>query len=225
MSEYRIDRHMVAEDWPLWLLILAELAAGLILLPHLAGPVPVHFGLNGQPNRWQPAREAVLIMPLLTTVLYLVLLLGPLIDPRRRNYAAFGPTLRIVRWAIVLLLVAVQGAALASAAGTPLAGRTIPRVVAAVLLLVPGNSMGRLRPNWFFGIRTPWTLSSDEVWRDTHRLAGRCMVIAGLVAVPLVFVATLWATEASVGLLLTAVIVPAVYSYFRYRAVTSPRQR
>src|SRR5439155_2800501 len=55
-------------------------------------------------------------------------------------------------------------------------------VLMAAFLIVLGNFIGRLRPSWFVGIRTPWTLSSDAVWRRTHRLAGRLMVPAGLLA-------------------------------------------
>jgi uncharacterized membrane protein len=208
---------LAREDWPLWLLILATLGAGLVLLPRLHAPVPVHWGVDGKPNGFEAPLTAVLVQPLVAAGVYLLLAAVPAIDPRRASYAAFAPTYRIVRWLIVLLMVGVQSAVLLSAAGVPVPTGAAARAVLAVLLLVLGNSIGRVRPNWFIGIRTPWTLSSDEVWRDTHRLAAPCMVVAGLLSVPLVFVHAPWATAAEIGLLLAALLVPAAYSYFRYQ--------
>jgi uncharacterized membrane protein len=85
------------------------------------------------------------------------------------------------------------------------------------LLMVIGNFMGKFRKNFFVGIRTPWTLTSDVVWERTHRLAGWLFVLAGLVwivgglvhASPVVLVVAA----------LAAGFVPAVYSYFLYRRV------
>jgi len=89
-----------------------------------------------------------------------------------------------------------------------------------VLFFVMGNCMGRLRPNYFAGFRTPWTLESRTVWLKTHRLGGRLMMICGVgvlvesfvLPVPVLIFATLIPVVVLVG------VVPAVYSYFSYRA-------
>jgi uncharacterized membrane protein len=210
-------RRLAREDWPLWVLIPGVLAAGLLLLPRLPARVPVHWNLRGQPDGWQSPLTAAVMEPALAAGVYLLLVALPLIDPRRRNYAEFAPTLRIVRWLVVLLILGLHASVLAHAAGLPLAPAAGARAAVAVLLLVLGNSLPRVRPNWFIGIRTPWTLSSDAVWRDTHRFAGPCLVIAGLLCIPLVFVPAAWGGASELALVLAAVLVPAVYSYFRYQ--------
>jgi uncharacterized membrane protein len=91
-------------------------------------------------------------------------------------------------------------------------------ILLAAFLLVLGNFMGRVRPNWFVGIRTPWTLSSDEVWRRTHRLAARLMVALGLVLFPLAAVLPdRAALVASLTALLAAGLLPAAWSYVYWR--------
>jgi len=85
------------------------------------------------------------------------------------------------------------------------------------LLMFVGNYMGKIRKNFFIGIRTPWTLASDEVWAKTHRLGGWCMVAAGLAMAAGAFadVVTDWIVLIVVGI----VLIPVVYSYFAYRAL------
>jgi uncharacterized membrane protein len=90
----------------------------------------------------------------------------------------------------------------------------------AGFLVLFGNFIGRLRPSWFIGIRTPWTLSSDVVWRRTHRLAGRLMVPAGLLAVLLAVVLPAPAAfAAAIVLLLGALLAPAAFSFYYWRSL------
>ena len=88
----------------------------------------------------------------------------------------------------------------------------------ALFIAVIGNVLGKARPNWFGGIRTPWTLSSDRSWDVTHRWAGRLFMLAGLASVPI-----LWLTPVDTGWILMAVAIgvaalaPVVLSYFVWR--------
>lgn len=92
-------------------------------------------------------------------------------------------------WTVIhLVLVALallHGGILLAASGLVRGPDRLIALDLALFLLLPGNFMGRLRPNWFVGIRTPWTLASDEVWRRTHRLAAALMVGGGLLLLPL----------------------------------------
>lgn len=108
-------------------------------------------------------------------------------------------------------------ALLLAAAGYPV---SVPRVVmlaVGALLMVLGNYLGKLRKNFFVGIRTPWTLSSDSVWERTHRLGGWLFFGAGLL---IMLCAALggprWLVPA---LILTAALIPALYSLLIYRRV------
>ena len=89
----------------------------------------------------------------------------------------------------------------------------------SILLIAIGNMLGKARPNWFFGIRTPWTLSSDLAWDKTHRVTGRLMVIGGLVMLAAV---VLLPVKFAFLILLIGAIGPAafgiVYSYIVWKS-------
>jgi uncharacterized membrane protein len=93
------------------------------------------------------------------------------------------------------------------------AGRT-PMIGIGVLFMVLGNYLPRIRSNWWMGIRTPWTLESETVWRETHRLGGRTFVVSGAVAT---LASLLLQPPASVFVTMAALgvggLVPVVYSY------------
>lgn len=103
----------------------------------------------------------------------------PRLDPRRANYEKFGETYDLVVTAVMVVLLCMHVLALGVALGWPVPiGRLAPLIVGALLMVV-GNVLPRARPTWFFGIRTPWTLSSDRVWERTHRVGGYMMIVAG----------------------------------------------
>ncbi len=133
--------------------------------------IPVHWDLSGQPDRYGGKFEGLLLLPPTALGLYLLLLLLPRIDPRRANYARFRGAYFVLRVAILMFLVLIYGFVLLWTRRIRLDVLVI-RILVGRLLVVMGVVMGRVQPNWFVGIRTPWTLSSDLSWRETHRLGG-----------------------------------------------------
>ena len=85
------------------------------------------------------------------------------------------------------------------------------------LFIVIGNLMTRVRPNWFMGIRTPWTLSSDTVWRKTHRFGGVAFVIAGLCFLASSFLNSKWTFYAAFASAIVAALSSVVYSYIAWK--------
>ena len=87
----------------------------------------------------------------------------------------------------------------------------------ALFFLLVGNVMGKVRKNYWLGIRTPWTLANDQVWYATHRFSAKCMVVMALIALVGVFVGL--PIEWCLALLLFSVVVPAIYSYVIFRSI------
>ena len=141
----------------------------------------------------------------------------PHIDPRKTNYAKFAST---YEWLIVLVMgsmLGMQGLVLAAATGHPVEMRRVLPLGVGVMLLIIGNLLPRARSNWFFGIRTPWTLSSDLSWERTHRVGGYVIVFIGLAMIVTAFVAP----ERGL-ILLPFIVAPAVllliaYSYIVWK--------
>lgn len=220
-TTYRVDRRLLKGDAPLLAVLLADLAFGLWALPRLPERVPVHWNVAGEADGFGPAWQLAVLMPAVALVLWAILLVVPLADPLRRNYARFPRTLRLFRWVVPLMTVALHLVVAAGQLGAPLdAGRGI-QVVLAVVFVVMGNSMGRLKHNWFVGIRTPWTLASEEVWTRTHRLAAPIWVAGGLVQLAGAFLPGAAGAGLFAASLAAMVLVPTGYSFVLFRRLSA----
>ncbi len=167
-------------EWPHWLLLVGMFVAGAIAWPHTPERVPVHWGLDGTADRYGGRVEGVLLLPLLAIGIYVLLLVSPRFDPGRANYELFAGAYRLIRLAVLALLAAIYVAALLSATGHALDMARITPLLVGILFIVIGSVMGKLRPTWFVGVRTPWTLSSARAWGKTQRLGGWVFIGAGL---------------------------------------------
>jgi immunity protein, SdpI family len=151
---------------------------------------------------------------------WLLLRFLPRIDPRAPNYAKMQSTYDFMINAVLTLLLVVHAMVLAAGLGYAVPVARITPVLIGALFVTLGNVLPRARPNWWFGIRTPWTLSSDRVWARTHRVGGYAMTAAGIVilagaALPGVWPFALFIVSAAV-----AAILPIVYSYLAWRQET-----
>jgi uncharacterized membrane protein len=154
---------------------------------------------------------------MLTAGLYLLFLVLPLIDPRRGNYARFAGTYRFLKALLVLFMCLLQLAILGTALGY-LSGPTLFfRLGLPLLFVLLGNVMGQIRYNYFVGIKTPWTLASEEVWQKTHRTAARVWVVAGLAGALAAFLPAAVGTPLLLIALTAAGFIPIVHSYLLWR--------
>ncbi|MBE3584372.1 MAG: SdpI family protein [Limnochordaceae bacterium] len=213
---YRLSWEEVRRDWPIWILLTGSVAAGLWAYPRLPERVPIHWDLQGRPNGWGSPFTAALGIPLLSIGIYLLMLVTPLIDPKRANYARFTGFYRGLRWGLVGVLTATYAAALAYGLGHPVDIGLFAALAVGLLWIYIGNSLGRVRYNYFVGIRTPWTLADETVWQRTHRVGGRLFVLTGLLtlmALPFSRAGAFWALT---GGSLVTVIGTLVYSAVLY---------
>jgi uncharacterized membrane protein len=192
-------------------------AVSLLAYPSLPSRVVVHFNAVGQPNGYGSRLTAAILVPLVILGLRGLFEVLPRIDPKRENYRKFGDTYWLMVNGLLLFLGALHVATLAYALGMPLRIDRVVAVAMGVLFIVIGNYLTRVEPNWFVGIRTPWTLSSETVWRRTHRLGGPVFVVGGVLCVLTVLVPGPVAFPLLVGVLLAAVLVTVVISYVLWK--------
>lgn len=196
-------------------LTLIAFAVAAVMEPGLPDPMPSHWNVHGQVDGWMPKPWGAFIFPLVMTALWLIFLALPRISPHGFEMAPFARAWGYLRLAI-LGFVFLVGLLAFQAAKTrePLSSRLLLAAL-GVLFAVIGNFLGKVTRNFFVGIRTPWTLASEEVWYRTHRLAGKLFVAAGfLVAATSLPGLGIWPIFPSVGL---ATIVPVVYSFLIYK--------
>jgi len=195
--------------------ILIIVGVAVWLYPHLPAQVPTHWDMQGHVNGYS-SRLWTVAPPVLTIIgLALLTVILPLISPRKFEIKPFAAVWDLIMLAIQGVVLVIFMAVLLDGAGYRIPISTISVLALGVLLMVIGNYMGKLRKNFFIGIRTPWTLASSAVWERTHRLAGWLFMLAGLI----ITVGALRG-ESTVFLLmivlLPAALIPSAYSLLIY---------
>ena len=205
-------------ELPQWMIIVAMFVAGIAIWPTTPARIPVHWDASGNANGYGGKAEGLLLLPVIALGIYLLLLFIPRIDPGRANYAQFSGPFLVVRYAVLLMMAAIYGLTLIAIEVVDLNMTRVILGIVGLLFIVLGNVLGKVRPNWFVGVRTPWTLSSKRSWVRTHRLAGWLFTVAGLIFLALiaanVSVALPLIVSAVVGVIAVVLIV---YSYIEWR--------
>jgi uncharacterized membrane protein len=181
--------------------------------------IPIHFNLQGTPDRYSGKAFGLLIFPALNIVLYAILLAVPMIDPKRNNFHLFEGRYRIIRTVIHVLLAFVFFLIAMFSLGYSFDITKVITYALVLMLLILGNYMSSVRLNYSIGIRTPWTLNNEIVWKKTHRFTAKLWVFSSaamLIVLPFISPALI------VFLAFVAVItiVPIVYSYVVFKALT-----
>lgn len=207
-----------------WYGLLAILAAGVftaIVYGDLPERLPTHWNLAGEADGWSSRLSGAIMLPLAGVVIWALLQLLPRFDPLRQNYEKFRPSYDVAVNVILVFIALAHVFVLGIALGWPIdSTRALPIGIGLVCILV-GNVLPRARRNWFFGVRTPWTLSSDRVWERTHRLAGYLFVAVGaalLVAAALPLALPANAVFATIG---AVAAITVVFSFVAWRQESS----
>lgn len=204
------------EIW-LWLIMLVPLIVFSVVYSKLPGKIPSHFDVHGRGSNYMTPVSFILVMSGTGLLVYFLTLLLPLIDPKRANYTLFNKAYFIIRLMILLLLSSVTCLMLMMALGKSVNINRIVFLIVMLVFMILGNYLSNVRPNWFVGIRTPWTLSSETVWKKTHQLGGKTFFFAGLCGFILFLFLPMLIMEWVFGILVAgAVLIPVIYSYVLY---------
>lgn len=195
--------------------VVLSAAASVFVAPELPEQLVTHWNAAGEPNGTMQKPLALAFLPGLMAVSLLVFAAIPRIDPLRRNIQDFRV---YYDWFVVVFTVfmlVVHTGILAFNLGYSFDFTLLVVAGVALLLYYVGVLLEHAERNWFIGVRTPWTLSSDEVWRRTHDLAARLFKLTAAVAV----LGLLFGDHAVYFLIVPAVataIVTVAYSYYAY---------
>lgn len=198
--------------------IAAAAAATWTVFDRLPDPLPTHFGLDGKPNGWMPREVGAWAIPGLSVALWLFMRFLPVVLPRSDRQRLSNGSVPLVAMLTALFMAGVHVAILYVALDPNLGtsgARDITRIVFALMALLfvgLGLIMPRLRRNPIIGIRTPWTLTNEENWARTHRVAGYSMVGGGLLGGLCALVGGAIGSAAALVCFLAGGIVPAVWS-------------
>lgn len=200
-------------------LVAIAIVATLLAWPHLPERVPLHWNALGQVDGWGPRGMMMVVGPGAMLGELAIFALLPVLSPKRFEVESFVHTYLRIMLAVILLAGYVTAVLLfAGITGHVDVTAALFGGISVVLVFL-GNLMGKVRRNFFIGIRTPWTLANERVWYATHRLAGKTIVATGIAS----FAAALWGglagTVAWLALVLAGVLIPVVYSFVHYKAL------
>jgi len=208
-------------------LIRIAIIAGLILTflvslaayPQLPDTVVSHWNAAGVPDGSMGKLAGIGLVPVISVALVALLMFLPRVDPLRKNYAAFRNWYYGFILVFVVFMLAVQCQIILWSLGYHISMNLVMPVLIGLLFIYVGFFLERVEPNWFAGIRTPWTLSSAMVWKKTHMLGGKLFKIAGIVSCAgAVFPAfAIWFIRVPA---LGTALVTVVYSWYGFQNIT-----
>ena len=203
------------------IMIAAATLAGLLLWNRLPDPVASHWNVNDQVDGYMPKFWGVFLLPLITLGMFILFLVIPSIDPMKANIAQFRQVFNLFIVFIVGFMIYIYGLTLAWSLGYTsfkMSGAMLPAL--GFLFILVGFMMRQAKRNFFIGIRTPWTLSSDAVWNETHRVGAILFMISGVLA----FIGGFFGGTTAFWMLFVPLIGSTlflvVYSYMLYQRET-----
>jgi len=201
-----------------WIFISVPFIYLATIYNSLPQEVPIHFNFKGDADDWANKSMLILMPAGLGLLIYLLMLIVPSIDPKKKiqqmgnKYFNFRLILTIFFsiLSIYLIYVTREGR---------IDNPNILISLVGLLFLMMGNYFQTVRPNYFVGIRTPWTLENEEVWKKTHRLGGKIWVTGGVLIVLLGFLINNITAMLIVffSLVFIMALVPIVYSYIEFK--------
>jgi uncharacterized membrane protein len=206
---------------------------GIVLLPfiylayiwnNLPEQVPMHWNLKGEIDDWGSKYSLIGLVFLLPVLTYVLMLFLPKIDPKK-NMESMGGKYNQFKFILVAFMSVTVLVVIFISKNQKLSNPNMIAILAGILFVFVGNYFKVMKQNYFIGIKTPWTLESEEVWKLTHLLAGKMWVIGGLLIVIcslVVPVNLIFYFFISISVVIS--IVPIVYSYLIYKKIKNNNQ-
>lgn len=168
------------EIFPLIMIFLSGLT-GYYFYHHFPATVVTHWNYAGTPDGWGSGHANAVAIPLVLAGMYLLFFFLPYLDPKKERYEQFAKVYHIFKSIIIGFLAIIFFATGLFNLGYQIPiGKIVPVLIGALFIVI-GNYMGKIKFNWFVGVKTPWTLSSEEVWNKTHRFFGKIFIASGII--------------------------------------------
>lgn len=194
------------------LVCLLPIILSLILYDKLPNQLPIHFGMNGEPDNYASKAIAAFLFPCLLAALNLFVHIIMNADPKRKN--ANIVVRGVALWTSPIVSLIFVPITLFKGMGYDIPIETVSFSLIGLMYLILGNYMPKSRQSYTVGIRLPWTLDNEENWNKTHRFGGFVWVLGGLAIIVNAFIGNFYFFFAVTALL---VILPIIYSYLLYR--------
>ena len=204
-------------ELPLIAIILLPFAYLAYIWNQLPQQVAMHWNAKGEIDRYGDKTELLLLPFLLPVLVYLIFLVVPKIDPKNK-LNKMGNKLQTLKVLMTTFMSVLALFLIYSAKNESFANPNYIVLSVGVLYIILGNYFKTIKPNYFIGIRTPWTLENESVWKTTHQLSGKIWFAGGIIVV----LSSLLLDKQSNSILFFIItgiitIIPVVYSYVKFQ--------
>ena len=201
-------------------IVVASVALSVSFYQHFPARVPMHWNVAGEIDGWSSRGFGAFLFPVILIAIYFLFEILPKIDPRRANYPEFKKVYAIFKTAIMAIFFGIYILTGLSGLGVKVAVDLWVPAGIGLLFIILGNYFGKLRNNYFVGIRTPWTLSNEEVWNKTHRLGGKLFIVGGLIMMFMGIIPVGIRIVVFIAVVLMISVVPILYSYIIHKKLS-----
>jgi uncharacterized membrane protein len=200
---------------------------GIVLVPfvylaviwnNLPEKVPVHWNYKGEIDRWDDKSSLITLLFLLPVLIYVLMTFIPRIDPKRR-ISLMGGKFYQLKFILVLFMSLIALLILYTTKERSINNPNLIFALMGVFFAILGNYFKVIQPNYFIGIRTPWTLENNEVWKATHLFAGKLWVAGGLILILGGLLLSNTFVRAFIFVIIIMALVPVLYSFLKFKKI------
>lgn len=170
------------KELPILAIVLLPFVYLAYIWNELPSKVPMHWNINGEIDRYGDKSELILIPFLLPVLVYLIFLIVPKIDPKNK-LNKMGGKLQTIKFFLTTFMSILALFIIYTAKNQSFANPNYIVLLIGILFIILGNYFKTIKPNYFIGIRTPWTLENETVWKKTHKLGGKMWFVGGIIVV------------------------------------------
>ncbi|MCF1191843.1 SdpI family protein [Mangrovimonas sp. AS39] len=208
------------KELPLIGIILLPFLYLAYVWPDLPQRVPMHYNIKGEIDRYGDKSELLIIPFIMPVLIYIIFLVVPKIDPKNK-LQQMGNKFQTIKILLTTFMSVLALYIIYSTKNASLSNPNYVLLLIGVLYVILGNYFKTIKANYFIGIKTPWTLENETVWKDTHKLGGKLWFAGGLVIILGCLILN-QKTNFIFFMIITAIItiIPIVYSYQRFKQIS-----
>ncbi|MBE8727019.1 SdpI family protein [Flavobacterium hungaricum] len=207
------------KELPLIGIVLTPLVYLYIIWESIPNRVPLHWNYDGVVDNWGEKYTLILMTSFMTVFFYLLMLFLPKIDPKKR-LTIMGNKFYQLKFILLLFFSCLAIIIIYFSKNQEMPNPSLLYMPAAILFIALGNYFKVIQPNYFIGIKTPWTLENKEVWKATHLMAGKIWMLGGFL---ILISCLIFSKEITKNTLITVTIinaiVPILFSYFKFKQI------
>lgn len=207
------------KEIPILLIVLVPFIYLAYIWNDLPQTVPTHWNWKGEIDDWGNKSTLILITFLLPGLIYILFTIIPFIDPKKK-IQAMGNKYHNLKFLMVLFMSGLAMFIIYSTKTQTLTNPSIILLAIGLLYMLLGNYMKTIKANYFIGIRTPWTLESETVWKSTHELAGKLWFIGGLlIVISSLITSKGFNSKLFITITILITLIPFIYSYMEFKKI------